>query len=47
MIAVSVMINVADAVQKARTSAMDAEIYVVNVLLKKFVRTVASIALIA
>ena len=47
MIAVSVKINVAAAVQRARTSAMDAEIYVVNVLLKKYVRTVASIAQIA
>ena len=43
----SVKINVAAAVQRARTSATDAEIYVVNVLLKKCVRTVASIAQIA
>ena len=47
MIAVSVKINVAVAVQRARTSAMDVEIYVANVLLKKYVRTVASIAQIA
>ena len=47
MIAVSVKINVAAAVQRARASAMYAEIYGVNVLLKKSVRTVASIVQIA
>lgn len=41
MIAVSVKINVAAAVQRARTSARTAEICVLNVRLKKSVRIVA------
>ena len=47
MTAATVTINVVAVVQRVKTSAMVVEIYVVSVLPKKSVRTVASIAQIA